>query len=135
MIDTLKSIDLVNMVNTDPFLLFFGCFFFILGLSVFTTRECWEEYLDILRSNTGVCLMNGIFTLPIALFIIFFYDNWDWLAPGALMIVGYIGLLKALVMLLRPQIMQKFLKLNIVRKLLWLDGVSGMILGAILLLV
>ena len=75
----------------------------------------------------------GIIVLPIALFIVVFYNDWSSVASTVLMVIGYMALLKALILLVKPCIMQAILKRDFVRKWIWLDGIAGMLLGLALL--
>jgi hypothetical protein len=122
-----------NYINTDPFLLFFGSFYLILGVSCFFARKPWEEFIALFVDNDALSLVMGIVILPIALFIIVFYDNWETLSSIVLMALGYIAFFKALVLLMRPRIIQAYVRKEFVRKWLWLDGVSGIVLGAAIL--
>lgn len=130
--------EFVNIVSdhvaSDPFLQFFGCFFIVLGASAWLSPKSWEDFIDLFIENDALSLIMGILTLPIALFIIFFYNDWSTLGSTVLMVIGYISLLKALALLVRPAIFQTVLKKDFVRKWLWLDGISGVLLGLALLL-
>lgn len=120
-------------VNTDPFLVFFGAFYLVLGLSCFFTKRVWEDFIELFVDNDVLSLTMGIMILPIALFIIVFYNNWESLASIVLMVIGYLALLKALVLLMWPNVIQGLLRKEFVKKWLWLDGISGIILGMALL--
>lgn len=120
-------------LNEDPFLQFFGCFYIVIGLSAWLAPKSWEDFIDLFIENDTLSLIMGILVLPISLFIIFFYDNWDTLGSVILMMIGYLGLLKAIILLMRPGIVQSVLKKDFVRKWLWLDGLSGVALGFALL--
>lgn len=122
-----------DFINTDPFLLFFGGFYLVLGLSCFLATKPWQDFIELFIKNDALSLIMGILVLPIALFIVVFYNNWDTLASTILMVIGYIAFLKALVLLLKPSLFQNFLKKDFVQKWLWLDGLSGMALGVAML--
>lgn len=124
---------LQDVINDDPFLQFFGCFYIVLGLSAWLAPKSWEDFMDLFVENDTLSLIMGILVLPISLFIIFFYNNWDDLGSTVLMVLGYIGLLKAILLLMRPALIQSVLKKDFVRKWLWLDGLSGVALGVALL--
>ncbi len=124
---------LVNVINTDPFLLFFGTFYIIMGLSFIFAKEQWEEFMDLFVKHDAISLFLGIVILPISLSIILFYNNWDPLGSTILMALGYVGVVKAFILLLRPAILQSFVKKEFVQKWMWLDGVSGVTLGAAIL--
>lgn len=126
-------IEMKSYVNDDPFLLFFGCFYIVLGLSAFLAPKSWEEFIDLFVENAAICLILGILVLPVSLFIVFFYNNWETLGSIILMVIGYLALLKSVVLLLSPKLMQKFLNMDFVRKWLWLDGLSGIALGVALI--
>lgn len=128
---------MTDMINTDPFLLFFGSFYAVLGLSIFISAKHWQEFIALFVENDALSLVLGVLSLPISLFVVVFYNNWDSLASIILMVLGYISLIKALMLLLRPTWLQNFLRAGLqkqyIQKYLWLDGLSGVILGAALL--
>lgn len=123
----------LEFINTDPFLLFFGCFYIVLGLSAWLAKSSWQDFIDLFVENDALSLVMGVLTLPISLFIIFFYNDWETLGSIVLMATGYIGVVKALVLLMRPGWMRSVLSKDFVRKWLWLDGLSGVALGVALL--
>lgn len=120
-------------INTDPFLLFFGTFYLVLGLSILLAKPQWREFMNLFIKNDSLPLVLGFLSLPTSLFVIFFYDDWSTLASTVLMVLGYVGLIKALVLLLRPGWVQAWVSKDFVHKMLWLDGVSGIILGLAML--
>lgn len=132
--ETLNIETMTTLINTDPFLLFFGAFYTILGVSILTSSKHWQEFIKLFIEYDSLSLVIGILTLPISLFIVVFYDNWGSLASTVLMILGFIGLAKSLLLLLRPSIIQGFLSKGFIQRYLWLDGLSGVILGAAMLL-
>ena len=125
---------LASFINTDPFLLFFGTFYLVLGLSILMAKAQWLDFITIFTKNESLPLVFGILSLPISLFVVVFYNNWSDLAPIILMVLGYIGLAKALILLIRPGWIQQWVAQGFVHKWLWLDGASGIILGAAMLL-
>ena len=122
-----------DLINTDPFLLFFGTFYTIIGLSMFFASHAWQDFIKLFVEHEAISLIFGIMTLPIALFIVFFYNDWSSLASTVLMIMGYISLVKAGVLLLRPSFLQGFLQKGYLKKYLWVDGMSGVVLGVAML--
>ncbi|HOO81134.1 MAG TPA: hypothetical protein PK513_01375 [Alphaproteobacteria bacterium] len=126
---------IADYINTgDPFLLFFGGFYLVLGFSCFFARKPWEEFTALFIDNDALSLVAGILILPISLSIIAFYNNWETLASTILMVIGYLAFLKSLVLLMRPSLIQAFVQKEFVRKWIWLDGISGVVLGLALLL-
>ncbi len=122
-----------DLITDDQFLLFFGAFYLVLGVSCFFAKNTWEEFIALFVDNDALSLVMGILILPIALFIIFFYDNWESLGSIVLMVIGYLALLKSLVLLMKPSLIQGLLRKEFVKKWLWLDGLSGIALGLALL--
>jgi hypothetical protein len=122
-----------TFINTDPFLLFFGSFYLVLGLSILLAKPQWRDFMDLFIKNESLSLVLGFLSLPTSLFIIVFYNDWSSLASTVLMVLGYVGLIKALVLLLRPGWVQAWVSKDFVHKMLWLDGVSGIILGLAML--
>ena len=125
---------IADYINTEPFLLFFGGFYLVLGLSCFFARQPWEEFTALFIDNDALSLVAAILVLPISLSIIAFYNNWETLASTILMVIGYLAFFKALILLMRPRLIQAFVQKEFVRKWIWLDGISGIILGLALLL-
>ena len=125
--------DITISINDDPFLLFFGSFYLVLGLSCFFARKPWEDFMALFVDNDALSLVMGILILPISLSIIAFYNNWETLASTILMVIGWLAFAKAVVLLMRPGLIQSFVKKDFVRKWLWLDGISGILLGAAML--
>lgn len=123
----------LDFINTDPFLLFFGGFYLVLGFSCFFARDAWEEFAALFVDNDALSLVFGILILPIALSVIAFYNNWESLASIILMVVGWLAFFKSVVLLMRPSLIQNFVKKEFVRKWLWLDGLSGIALGVAML--
>ena len=126
--------ELLAMINQDPFLLFFGSFYIGLGLSIILSADIWREFIKLYTDNDSISLVMGIMTLPISLFIIVFFNSWDGNAASLLMIIGYIGFLKALALMLRPSLMQKVAECECYTKHLWSFGVLGVAIGGALLI-
>ena len=91
-----------DYITDDQFLLFFGAFYLVLGASCFFAKQTWEDFIALFVDNDALSLVMGILILPIALFIIVFYDNWETLGSIVLMVIGYLALLKSLVLLANP---------------------------------
>ena len=124
----------LDFINTDPFLIFFGTFYIILGVSAFLAKRSWEEAIVLFQENRALHLMTGVMMLPISLFIIVFYNDWSTIGSTVLMVIGYLCLIKALLMLIKPKKVQNFLRFGFVQKWLWLDGLSGILIGLALLI-
>ncbi len=122
------------LVNTDPFLVFFGSFYMVIGLSMFFAKKPWEEFMELFAEKEAISLILGVLILPISLFIVVFYNDWTSLASIILMVTGYLGFVKAVILLLKPSIVQATVKRKFVQKWLWLDGISGILLGGAMLL-
>jgi len=123
-----------SAINHDPFLLFFGCFYLVIGFSCFFARQAWQEFAALFVDNDALSLVMGIMILPVSLAIVVFYWNWETIGSNILMVVGFLGLIKSLALLTRPSLIQNFVKKEFVRKWLWLDGVSGIALGLAMLI-
>lgn len=125
---------MADLINTDPFLLFFGTFFLVMGLSIFFAADAWKEYTKMLGENKALLLIGGVINLPVGLFIVMFYNSWDGLASSLLMIVGIISLLKAIALLTKPEQIQKLLRDGkLTLKPFWLQGLPALVIGAGLL--
>ena len=103
------------------------------GLSMFFASNAWKEFIKLFIENDALSLILGILTLPIALFIVVFYNDWSTLSSIVLMTMGYISLVKSGILLLRPSFIQNFLRKGYTQKYLWVDGLSGIVLGGAML--
>jgi hypothetical protein len=122
-----------DFVNTDPFLVFFGSFYLVMGLSVFFARKPWEEFMGLFAQNDAVSLIMGIITLPISLFIVVFYNDWVGAGSKILMVIGYLGILKALLFLLNPAKAQALLEKCRTFVPFWAHGLLAMLIGVALI--
>jgi hypothetical protein len=129
-----QATDFMSIVNKDPFLLFFGTFYLILGASILTSTKHWQEFIALFIKHEALPLVFGVLSLPISLFVVVFYNDWAGMGSTILMILGYLGLLKALLLLMRPAWVQSWVSRDFVNKWLWLDGLSGIVLGLAMLL-
>ena len=125
--------DMITLINDDQFLLFFGTFYIVLGTSFIFAKNQWREFITLFVQYDALSLFIGVISLPIALFIIVFYNDWSTLASTILMVIGYLGLVKAMLLLLCPGVLQNVLRKQFVQKWMWLDGLSGVALGFALL--
>lgn len=121
------------MVNIDPFLVFFGSFYIVLGLSLFCTPKAWRDFIKLFQENDAVSLILGIIMLPISLFIIVFYNDWEGTASKILMLIGYLGLFKSLFLLMWPAQMQRIAKNEKLLGPLWLYGILAIGIGGALI--
>ncbi len=126
--------NIISLLNADdPFLLFFGSFYMVLGFSFVFAKEQWEEFMGLFIKHDSLSLFLGVLILPISLSIVLFYNIWDPIGSTVLMVLGYMGIIKAFLLLLRPSVLQGMLSKRFVQKWMWLDGVSGVALGASML--
>lgn len=125
---------MINFINTDPFLVFFGSLYLVMGLSVFFARAAWEEFMALFAQNNAVNLIAGIITLPIALFIVVFYNDWNGTASIILMVIGYLGLLKSFLLLLQPSLAQSMVRKYQTMKPSWTQGCLAIAIGLALLI-
>ena len=125
---------MLDIINTDPYLLFGGCFFLVMGLSIFFAGPAWQEYMSLLSKSKALLLIGGVVNLPIGLFILMFYNKWDGIAEVILMVVGILALIKSLALLAKPDMVQKLLsdkKLSL--KPFWIHGVISLVVGIALI--
>jgi hypothetical protein len=109
---------MTNLITVDPFLVFFGSFYLVIGLSVFFAADAWKDFLKIFAENDAVSLILGVIILPISLFIVVFYNNWGAAGSKLLMVLGILGLIKALALLLKPSLLQGIVKKKIIKPMI-----------------
>lgn len=122
-------------MNSDPFLIFFGLFYIIIGLSNLIIPKAWDDFIAVFGKNeTTISVATGLLMLPLGLFIVVFYNNWTGFASALLMVIGYIILIKACMLLSVPGLVQKMAEKKIMVPPVWLRGVFALAIGLALLL-
>lgn len=125
---------MLNFLNTDPFLVLFGCMYLIVGASIFLKPVAWKEFCNLYIRSEPICLITGVVMLPLALYVVVFYNNWNGISSILLMGLAYWALIEAIVLLLRPSLIQNLLAEDkFILKPFWLHGVVSIVIGAALL--
>ena len=106
--EQLQQFFVTDALNTDPFLLFFGSFYIILGLSFIFAKTQWKEFIALFVEYDALSLFLGVIVLPISLFIIMFYNNWDTIGSIILMVIGYLGFAKSILLLIFSERIAKY---------------------------
>lgn len=122
-------------LNTDPFLLLFGCLYLVIGLSILLAQQAWKDFTNLYVTSGPLCLITGIIMLPLALYVVVFYNKWTGIAEDFLMVLGYWALFEAMVLLLKPAWVHKIVASGkFVLDPFWLHGLIAIAMGLALLL-
>ncbi len=119
------------------------CLFIPLGLSLIVQAKLWAKLTKFVYSQSKetfnfIMLVSGSVCLPFGLFLVLTHNDWN-LSPSVIVtVVGWITVVKCLVLLLWPQlaIKSKILygrKESVLKWFLRISGVIYIILGLLVL--
>ena len=88
------------------------CLFIAWGISFIVQTKLWVKLVKLMYSQNEqtfnfICLVSGFIYLPFGLFIVLTHNDWD-LSPSVIVtLIGWLILVKCVVLLLYPQIALK----------------------------
>lgn len=91
----------------------FGPFFFIIGLWMIFRLEDIQKVWNSIRNTPGLFYIGGLLNLLIGLTVLSTYHSWTWGLPVLLTIIGWLMLLRGLLVLFAPE-----------KVLSWTEGLS-----------
>ena len=82
------------------------------GVSFIVQTNLWIKLIKLIYSQNDqtcklVCLVSGFLYLPLGLFLVFTHNDWEWSPSVIVTLLGWLIVLKCLVLLLYPQIALK----------------------------
>jgi len=109
-----------------------GFFFFLVCLGFLINKKGYTALLKNLQNDFSV-LMAGIFALFVGIVQVVAYDNWSFSWEGLVTLIGWIALLKGLLILFVPGYMEKFAKKSVKGNWYTIPLVVGIIIGIYLI--
>ena len=85
------------------------CLFIAWGISSIVQTKLWVKLVKLMYSQNEqtfnfICLVSGFIYLPFGLFLVLTHNDWD-LSPSVIVtLIGWLILIKCVVLLLYPQI-------------------------------
>ena len=90
----------------------FFCLFIAWGLSMIVQHKLWIKIVQFFYSQNEptfklICLVNGIVWMPLGLFFVLTHNDWEWSPSVIVTIVGWLIVIKCLVLVLLPKLALK----------------------------
>lgn len=110
-----------------------GLYLVIVGLAYILNRNFFQEMIRDFDKNTAVYLLGSIIALLFGLFIVVSHNVWEWSWRVVITVIGYLGLIKGVLLLNFPNGWKKVSKLFVHKEMnLYFGGIS-IVLGIFLL--
>lgn len=108
----------------------FAIIYLAAGLGLLLNRKFFKKAIDGMYKNPEMVMMGGIMALVVGFFIVKVHNIWvmDWMV--LITLVGWIALIKGVLLFLAPTVLLKISKPFV--KMFWLSGVFSVVLGVIL---
>lgn len=85
-----------------------GPVYFAVGLGIFFSKDYYLKVYRDLEKETLAVLMGGISSLVIGLVILLNHNIWDSFLASMVTLIGWLALIKGLMLLVFPKAMNKF---------------------------
>lgn len=102
--------------------------YFFVGISILFHRAFWAEMLIEISYTKSVLIAFGFFFLPLGLLIVMVHNVWVWSPVVMITIIGWALILKSVIWLLCPNLMQRLIPSKaFIEKWIVIDG--GLFVG------
>jgi uncharacterized protein YjeT (DUF2065 family) len=110
-----------------------GAFYVVIGVGLFfNSKHYHKAYTDMMKSS-GIWLFAGIFALIIGILLVLAHNVWEWQWYVIITVIGWIALVKGILLLIFPKQMVAMGKSMFKSKnLLLVAGIVAVVLGVIL---
>jgi uncharacterized protein YjeT (DUF2065 family) len=125
---------MLNMITTDPVLLFVGLFMLVCGLSLMLAPAPWGALIDVIRTSEVAPAVTGMVALAFGLAIIVFYASWDGAARSVLTVFGWAALAEAAIYLFFPHMLKKIVASDLYQAAFKFGGPICIVCGLVFLL-
>jgi uncharacterized protein YjeT (DUF2065 family) len=98
----------------------FGLVYLVIGLGMFVNPEFYKKLYEDFAENRGVLYIGGLIALSIGFLLVTFHNVWGWYWGVILTVVGWLAVIKGVVILLLPKAMVTIIK--------WMTKESGLLL-------
>ena len=120
-------------MNTNSIAQILGIFFLVAGISMVANRKATGAAIEASVQNKGTLWLWGIFALLIGAIVVVFNNVWTSGLPLLVTLIGWIALLKGVLILILPDAAGSLYKKFATNSMLVLAGIVAVILGLVLL--
>lgn len=99
------------------------------GLGIFFSRNYYTKVYRDLEKETLAVFMSGITILTAGIAIVVHHNKWDSLLAGIITLIGWLSILKGLVLIIKPQVADNLGEKVANSKLFGLIAVLATVLG------
>ena len=108
-----------------------GLLYFVIGLGMFLNPKFYKKMMNEYAKSDPVLFISGILALAIGYLLITFHNAWDWNLGIVITILGWIALLKGIMILVIPKMTDRVMKFMQLEKMNFKTlGIVLVLLGA-----
>ena len=121
------------MSDTQLFQLF-GLAYLAIGVGALLDIKNWQRVFEDFTKNRPLLLIGGVGSLVVGFLLVAFHNTWAWEWPVIITIIGWLALIKGILLLALPQVMIILVAaMSIEKNLLKIHAAVTMVLGLLLL--
>ncbi len=105
-------------------------FYVAVGLGILFNHVYFKKMINEMMKSAGFFYLGGIMALLAGFLIVNFHNVWVWDWTVIITVLGWLALLKGILLLLAPQVLVVFARLF--TNILWVAGVFALVMGGVL---
>ncbi len=110
-----------------------GLYMLIVGFAYLFNREFFQGMIRDFDKNSAAYFLGSIMALLFGLLIIVSHNVWEWSWRTVITVIGYLGLIKGILLLNFPEYWKKASKLFVHKYITFYSGAIAIVLGIFLL--
>lgn len=108
----------------------FAVAYVVIGLGMLLNYGYFKKMFNEMMKSAGFLYLGGIMALLAGFLIVNFHNVWVWDWTVIITVLGWLALLKGVLLLLAPKVMVAFTRLF--TNVLWIAAVFALVLGGVL---
>ncbi|MHC4264757.1 MAG: hypothetical protein ACYSUK_02360 [Planctomycetota bacterium] len=112
----------------------FGLVYLAVGSGILVNPEYYKNLFQEFAEKCCVMYLSGIMSLSIGFLLVTFHNIWAWEWSVILTIIGWLALIKGLVILVRPKAMMSMIEALTTERLFKVMPICTIMLGLIFLI-
>jgi hypothetical protein len=97
-------------MNDGQIFTLLGLVYLAIGSGMFVNRQYYKDLFEEFMEKRCVMYLGGIMALSIGYLLVAFHNIWAWEWGLIITIIGWLALIKGLVILVRPKMMASIVK-------------------------
>jgi len=112
----------------------FGLAYLSIGVGALLDIKNWQRVFEDFTKNRPLLLIGGVGSLVVGFLLVTFHNTWAWQWPVIITIIGWLALLKGILLLALPQVMIVLVAaMSIEKNLLKIHAAATMVIGLMFL--